>query len=298
LKTRRIALIACLSMALLAGHAAAGRLFGIPDDGTADIVELDPLTGAEINRFASPGQAPADLAGLGFDGTSLFFIQNGRITPEGAVSMPVLYELDPANGTIIDQDMIFGTSAVNLDGIGAAPGTVVIQDYADSAAGGTAAPDLFVFDTVTDVMVDAVDVHAGAPAFISMGGLGLASSPDGGLLMEDYDDLYFVDPTGAATLLASLDMDIYGVAVMGEEVFLGTPTMVIGDPTGGPAASIGYIHVHDVTTGAWIRTMELPYGVGGLGAWEDLKPEVIPEPTTMALLGLGLAAMARRRRRK
>jgi len=301
MKARRIALIACLSMTLLAGRATAGRLFGIPDDGTADIVELDPLTGAEINRFASPGQVPVDLAGLAFDGTSLFYIMNGRSTPDGGASLPELYELDPDTGAVIDQDTIFGTSGTMLDGVGASPGTpgtVVIQDGADSGTGGSAAPDLFVYDPIADVMDPPVDVHASDPTFEAWGGIGLTSHVEGGMLMDDYHGLHFVDSTGALTSLASSPVPIYGVAVMDNEVFLSTRTYIVIPPLGGPPEPIAQIHVLDVTTGAWIRTMTTPQGFGGLGAWGDPTTEVIPEPASMALLGLGLAAVARRRRRK
>src|SRR5262249_9696492 len=62
------------------GHlATTQRLFGVVPQATgpAQIVEVDPTTGAEVRRFAAPvavpttGNAPAALA---YDGHSLFFI--------------------------------------------------------------------------------------------------------------------------------------------------------------------------------------------------------------------------------
>src|SRR6476620_7995322 len=52
----------------------SGRLFGIPTDGSNTIIELNPSTGAEINRIPAPESVSLGPDGLAFDGHSLFYI--------------------------------------------------------------------------------------------------------------------------------------------------------------------------------------------------------------------------------
>jgi hypothetical protein len=106
------------------GDRAVGRLFAVPYDGSDQIVELDPVTGAEINRFDAPDHIIAEggADGLAFDGSSLFYINGdqGRRT---------LWELDPNTGAVIDADSIgYGTGWLN--GL-AALGKVYILELAD-----------------------------------------------------------------------------------------------------------------------------------------------------------------------
>jgi len=285
MKARRIALIACLSMTLLAGHATAGRLFGVPDDGSNRIVELDPLTGATINSFAAPVlNVLPEHVGLAFDGTSVFFAQQDL---SKFPTTATLYELDPDTGGIIDQDDILGITGL-VDGVGAVPGAVLIQDYWGR--------EVYVFDPVADVVVGTLNLQTSSPGFLPAGGIGFGSNPDEGLLLEDSGGgVHTVDFTGATTFFTTMFSDAYGVAVGGDEVFVSTGTRNYLPPFGGPDLN-GIIFVYD-RTGTWVRTMTTDYGFLGLGSWEQ-PPEVIPEPTTLALLGLGLAAVARRRRRK
>ena len=44
---------------------AGNRLFAVPANNVDDIVELDPTTGAEINRFAAPGPPDTFRTGAG-----------------------------------------------------------------------------------------------------------------------------------------------------------------------------------------------------------------------------------------
>ncbi len=87
--------------------AAPGErgVFVLPDDGTDDIVELDPFTGMEVNRFPAPeatSQAPGvpGNAALAYDGVNdrLWYINGSR--------SDTLFLLDPDTGFVLDQDVI------------------------------------------------------------------------------------------------------------------------------------------------------------------------------------------------
>ena len=116
------------------------RLFAIPDDGTQSIVELNPATGAELNRFAMPeGIAPLPINGLAFNGTSLFFTRGIGGT---------LYELNPDTGATI---------AAHSLGSGNFRGLAAIGDriYVTNAMGGS----IVEFDPVADVVTNTLDIE-------------------------------------------------------------------------------------------------------------------------------------------
>jgi hypothetical protein len=66
---------------LLSVGAGLERLFAVPTDSTASIVELSPNTGAEINRFVAPAAPSGGPDGLAFDGTSLFYLNGSGLLP-------------------------------------------------------------------------------------------------------------------------------------------------------------------------------------------------------------------------
>ena len=95
------------------------RLFAIPLDDSGHIVELDPVTGVEINRFVAPEPSILGSDGLAFDGTSLWFINS-----DGS---DTLYQLHPDTGAVIDGDLITVGSGT-YDGLAAVGGLIYIQD--------------------------------------------------------------------------------------------------------------------------------------------------------------------------
>lgn len=81
-------------------------IFILPDDGSDDIVEIDPYTGTELNRFpapepTSPRAGVPGNAALAYDGLNhrLWYINGSR--------SDTLYQIDPDTGRVIDQDLIF-----------------------------------------------------------------------------------------------------------------------------------------------------------------------------------------------
>ncbi|NND97431.1 MAG: cadherin-like domain-containing protein, partial [Pirellulaceae bacterium] len=154
------------SLVAIPGQAnPPGRLFAsvpplvsITDVLIGDIVELDPLTGEELNRFASP--EPDDeigFDGLAFDGNSLWYFSGNSDT---------LYELDPDSGAVRDADVV-GPFGVSLAALG---GSV----YWDNSNG-----SIIEFDPTTDTVIGQLDLVAANPGLpTETFALAGASGPD------------------------------------------------------------------------------------------------------------------------
>jgi len=100
------------------GGGSGGRLFAIPDDGSGDIVELNPFSGTELNRFAAP-ETPSGqpIDGLAFDGSSLFYL-NGS-------GSGLLWALNPNTGAV-DTSVNLGHG--NFTGLATLDGSVYVTD--------------------------------------------------------------------------------------------------------------------------------------------------------------------------
>ncbi len=160
-----------------------GRLFAVPVDATNDIVELNPQTGAEINRFAAPESTSEQNDGLAYGGGDLFFL-NG-------LGSDLLYQLNPDTGQVLDAD-IFTTGSGNYQGLAVLNDRVYILDAGDA--------DVHVFDPDTDTVISTLDIDATNPALATLtGGISGIGTPDR-LLLSDGLNLYEVDPeTGQAS---------------------------------------------------------------------------------------------------
>src|SRR5262249_12473962 len=135
---RRFARRPLLAAESLEGRVVpAGRLFaaGVTTAGAPSLIfELNPTTGAVLNQFTAPEPAGVGAIGLAFDGSHLFYINQGS---------DLLYELDPASGTVLDSDLITAGSG-NYDGLAYVGGQVYVQDYS--------ADRFLVFDPVSDTI--------------------------------------------------------------------------------------------------------------------------------------------------
>jgi hypothetical protein len=93
----------------------ASRLFALPLNDTAAITELNPNTGAEVNRFAAPvASAPSGENGLTFDGQVLYYMPS-----DGSDR---LWELNPDTGAVMKSAVITAGSG-HFDGLGAVDGS-------------------------------------------------------------------------------------------------------------------------------------------------------------------------------
>ncbi len=184
-----------------------GRLFVAPFSSTDDIVEIDPLTGAEIHRFSAPEAFGDGSDGLAFDGASLWFI-NG-------LGSDTLYQLDPATGAILFSQVITAGSG-NYDGLAALNGLIYITDYGSF--------DIHVYDPATLTVIETLDINGLNPS-VEPWGLAGIRQPDALIAINvTGDTIYLLDPQSGllinsfATGLASFNA---GVAVIGQHIYTG-----------------------------------------------------------------------------
>jgi VCBS repeat-containing protein len=230
------------------------RLFATPIDGSGDLVEIEPLTGAELNRFAAPAPPSQGPDGLAFDGSSLWFLSGlARRTPyEGAepnaldesTLASTLYQMDPDTGSVISSTLI-STGTGDYDGLAALNGLIYILDYLAS--------DIHVFDPGSGTVVATLDID-GLNGVSIKGGLSGIHGPDALLATNGLDSVYEIDPaTGLVTgSFATPDLEFNaGLAVLGGQVYLG---------------SYWFPHYTVVDrTGTLLRVVDLPYQLSALG---------------------------------
>jgi hypothetical protein len=115
----------------------ASRLFALPVTDTGSIVELNPNTGQEVNRFAAPvASASSGENGLAFDGQTLYYM------PYDGTSR--LWELNPDTGAVLKVAPINAGSG-HFDGLGVVGGKVYLQDDVNH--------DLIVVDPSTEDVI-------------------------------------------------------------------------------------------------------------------------------------------------
>jgi VCBS repeat-containing protein len=229
------------------------RLFATPIDSSGDLVEIEPLTGAELNRFAAPA-VPWGPEGLAFDGSSLWFIHEpARRTPYGGAEpnaldestlAGTLHQMDPDTGLVISSTTI-STGTGYYDGLAALNGLIYILDYM--------AYDIHVFDPGSGTVIATLDID-GLNGVTITGGLAAIHGPDALLATNGIDLVYEIDPatglvTGSfATPVAEFNA---GLAVLGGQVYLG---------------SYWSTHYSVVDrSGTLLRVVDLPYLLSALG---------------------------------
>ncbi|PHS05920.1 MAG: hypothetical protein COA78_14865, partial [Blastopirellula sp.] len=133
------------------------RLFAVALDGNNAIVELNPYTGAEINRFPTP-VSTGGTEGLAYDGVSLFFTKGNPSN-----GMTTLYELNPNTGVLIDSDFFRVGIDGGADGLSVLNGHVYIMN--------SMMEQIVEFDPVSDTIVNTLSL-----AFYVNGSLGAIES--------------------------------------------------------------------------------------------------------------------------
>ena len=224
---------------------AFGRLFAAVDFSN-EILEIDPATGAELNRFAHPGVAASGADGLAFDGTSLFF--SDRTT---------LFELNPNDGSVLDTDTLSAIGVgTHVDALGYFNGQIVASNEVTN--------ELYFIDPASDTLASVVPLHASIDA---IGGLTGAPSR-GTLFITDLisDVVYEVDPTSGAPL-NSFPVTVgppneFGLAFVSGSLFVGDTS--------------GDLHAIDPDTGALLGTTSFGFSndfsaLGGDGGADGFR---------------------------
>ena len=262
--TIRVGQLGASATVNVGGGGAAARLFAVPNDGSDDIVELDPATAAETNRFAAPAPVSGGAEGLAFNGSSLFFL-NGWDT---------LWELNPDTGAVVDADLLTVGSG-GYDGLAALRGRVYILDYAWS--------DILQFDPVSDTVTDVLDIDGLNPAVTNlMGGLAGITGPDALIVTEGASTVLEIDPVSGfvSNSFALPGSAYYGVAVVDGEIYVGP---------GGGAPQIDVFS----RSGVAQRTMSLPYFVWRAGGDDTVSGARLDASMTSTATAVGADRVSR-----
>ncbi|NEO57053.1 MAG: tandem-95 repeat protein, partial [Okeania sp. SIO3B5] len=240
------------------GKIESNRLFAFKDDGSDEIVELNPETGAEINSFSPPEtfSFSSGNQGLAFDGDSLFLVgqNNSNFNTE-------LWELDADTGAVRDNDSIFDSGS--FEGLAVLSGKVYILDSSDR--------DILEFDPVIDQITNTLDID-GINNLFSMsldGGLAGITGPNA-LLATTTDGfsgelLVEINPTTGLITNSFPIPDTNGVAVVDNEIY-------VSDNSSFPP-SIAILN----RAGTFQRSIDLNYPISGL-AGDDIGSILFEEP--------------------
>ena len=255
-------------------------LFALSTDGSDQVIELDPRTGIELNRFdLPPGESESGLAALAFDGVGdRVFFMNGN--------QAVLYELDADDGTVIDSDAVVSPIASSpgaYDGLAYYNDMVYILDVEAETVPGQAeeqnadppifqifdAPEILVFDPGSDTIVNSLNLvgtgEGTTPPTPAANLAGTFGNITGGLAV--------IGPAGSAPRLLLLDQR--GATVHEIDPASGTSTLNYS-PLGGGAGT--YDAVGGYAGQVWLGT-----GAGGTN-----RVEVYDRAAANVSLSLGL----------
>jgi Ca2+-binding RTX toxin-like protein len=235
------------------------RLFATPSDIRNQnlIVELDPQTGAELNRFAAPETTSANGDGLAYDGTSLYYI-NGFGTS-------TLYQLDPDTGVILDSTVIPRPTTQRYDGLAALNGLIYIMDAAND--------DILVFDPALGGVGTVLDINGVNPGANLIGGLAAAKNPDrliatlanGRTIVEINPSTGLIVPLSDTTpgfSPTTVSAGTYsGLGVIDGLIYLGSTRL----SNTNPLTSTSSLDIFD-RAGLLLQSITLPYGISAFGA--------------------------------
>ena len=282
-------LAAAAAVACCATSASAQLVVGV-DDTTVPAYLYD-FTGG-----VSPGVTPTPI-NLGLQHWGLAVDDPARLlyTLNGTILTTLTYDQVLAgNGSGASSTINVGGTSISMVGLAYGGGT--LYGVRNIGGDGGATPEaIYSIDPTTGnatVVLDflSTDYDFGGLAFNPADGLIYATNDDGIATGDPTDrGLYTINPTtGAINFIAAYpgtETDLDGLAVGGGYAFL------IGD---GPAGDD--IYAYNLTTNQYEFTIPSPFIAGEVFSGGTWAPGLIPEPTSLALVGLGGLAMLRRRR--
>jgi len=289
---RRQLAAAILGLAALAlllggvGQARADVLYGATSTPQGDLFILNPATGAvvtDVGPLVDGGSHHYGITGLAFQpGTGVLY---GATSNNSATDPSWLVSINPATALVTPIGAFNTANGKPFGDIRFDPTTGTL--YGANAVGGA----LYTIDLATGASTRISSSND--PITTGSGGHGLAADASGNLFTTPdgvFGNLYTYDKTtGSATLVAPLsgapvEDGAIGALSFDNEVLFGEVNN-FGPPN--------YLITIDPVTGA---ITDLGQTVDNLDAIAFQVP--VPEPSTLALLGLGTAALALWRRRR
>lgn len=275
-----------LSLALLivAGAAQAQLFVGNDQSGTATIYEIDVNTGIASPRY-STSTAAQKVWGMASDNVNNILYWNGG----GTLNWAPLADLRAGTAVPTSVSLTFNGSATNF--------VALAFDAANNRLLGTrniATEAVYEIDVVTGV---ATQIYV-YPSTFDFGGLdmddatgrlyGLTDTAPAGSVRGLYE---IGLPAGPETFIAGYpgtETDIDGLAIGGGRAYF------VSD---GPNTTQANFYVFDLASGTQVGTLPSPFtGSGTFSGAAWAAP--VPEPATMAALGIGALALLRRRRKQ
>jgi len=269
--------MACL--AAIAVGAQAQLIVGNDQTGSATIWHVDVNTGAATALYTGSTNE-AKPWGMAYDNTSNTLYWNN-----GATLYSAQFNVGGITPTQVGT-MQFNSATVNF----------VALAFRDGKLLGTrniATEAVYEIDT-TSLVASQVYVH---PTAFDYGGLevdaangklyGLndSTTAPGGRGLYEIDTVAGTDTWKAGYPAGETDID--GLAVHNGVAYY---------VTDGPNTTQANFYVYDIATGTQTGTLASPFTAGGTFSAATFVSDPIPEPTTMAVLGLGALAALRRRR--